>query len=181
MIRITRKKIIFFFLTAFGIAVTIFLISRSKSIKNLTSLNVPLEKKRQEVFPDTIPRMPLKKAPPPLQQKAPLKRQVSESTPDAGKTSRKKLVLDLDNLDVLKNLEQNQEKKGTDNMRNTFLQEKNNFMEEYSETNGPTKIYENGRLKIKGSAGLTEFPKKIEPLDKMKDKLEMEGNITIDF
>lgn len=115
------------------------------------------------------------------QQKALPDPQIRASSPDTEKDTRKKLVIDLDNLDVIKKLEQSPKTKESAYFRKDNRSKANDSGDARFKTRGPTRIYENEKFKIEGGAGLTEFPTKMEPLDKMKDKLEVNGNITVDF
>ena len=120
-----------------------------------STLSKTTSKSVREILPETIPRMPIVETPP---------------------QPRKRVVLGLDNLGVIKNLEKNRAE-NVDASKTGSL--KNNLVSTQSDEKFT--IYKNGRLKIKGSAGLSEPPNKFDSLDELKDKVTVNGSLTVDF
>ena len=169
-----RNQYIIFVLIALGVAVYSFAVLRTPS--KTVELSVP-SKEKQVV--STPPKTPVEVLPPSRRQPTPAPTS-SALAPLVQLAPRKKLVLDLDDLGVIKDLKQNRQKYKAADTPKAFLLNDNHGKSD-PKTGVPTTIYKNGRMRIEGDAGLTDFPQKVDSVDEIKDNLEINSNLTVDF
>ncbi len=121
-------------------------------------------------------------SPPVIKQQVGLSSKIIDRKPPvAPKVPKKKrLVLDLDSLKVIEGL-----KEGSKTPADTFALKTcpftNSLIKAVSQNTGSTTIYEEGRWKINGDAGLTGQPDSLESIKSIKDNLSITGVLSVDF
>lgn len=92
----------------------------------------------------------------------------------------KKIILNLDDLDVIKNAEQQPQKVKTPGIILDKIQEDEIEGDQEKKRKGKI-IYKKGRVTVRGKAGFSKLPEKDDSLDELMDKSEMKGDIDVEF
>lgn len=91
-----------------------------------------------------------------------------------------RLILNLDDLDVIKNSEQELEKSKAPGIRQDTIQE-NTTDGTLGKKDDGTTLYKKGKITIRGKTGFSELPEKDDSLDELLDKSEIKGDLGVEF
>jgi hypothetical protein len=107
-------------------------------------------------------------------------RQFLDSALVSNITDQKTMRLDLDNLETIKSIKENYNKrKLADTLEKDYLW--SNSDQRLYTARPASPLYEHGRIKIKGKPGFTELPEKSDTLQELKDKTKLETDVSTDF
>lgn len=105
---------------------------------------------------------------------------LSSSPHKESQKTTKRFILKLDDLDAIKNVEQEAKKKESPGISQDTMQE-NEVESSLSKKEEGKTLYKKGRISIKGKAGFSELPEKDDSLNDLIDKSEVKGDIGVEF